>query len=170
MANVLLTKCWQRVPLHGSVVLNLSWKYFDCCAFACPPLAAFTFSPPHLIPISTQRRVVQILFHTPPGHLFAMDPLLRQMTAHALQISHTFSKLDSAVFECLFVCQSVLLPARGATPDRNQSSSGDSPSFVYLPVVLLSLPLAVYFYFHADFNLVYFCCRSKCYLLESLIN
>jgi len=129
------------------------------------------FPPPHLIPISTQRRVVQILFHTPPGHLFAMDPLLRQMTAHALQISHTFSKLDSAVFECLFVCQSVLLPARGRHTGSQSIVVGGIPPRLFIcplfcfpfrwPYISISMLIS---------NLVYFCCRSKCHLLESLIN
>lgn len=87
---------WQRVPLHGSVVLNLSWKYFDCCAFTAlaPPSVASPFS-------LGSSASVQIMFHTPPGHgIGALLQCVANGSTCSTYICMNVFKLDSAVSEC----------------------------------------------------------------------
>jgi len=85
--------------------------------------------------------------------------------------TYRFSFSLALVFECLFVCQSVLLPARGRHTGSQSIVVGGIPPRLFIctlfcfpfrwPYISISMLIS---------NLVYFCCRSKCYLLESLIN
>jgi len=143
MANVPLTKCWQRVPLHGSVVLNLSWKYFDCCAFIQPP------SLPSPFRLDSPTSSSNIVSHTPGAFVdyrsaaLPDDSTCSTSSTYVFQIRFCGFRMSVRLSVCLWCC-----PLGGATPNRNQSPPGESPSFVYLLVVLLSFPLPVYF--HAD--------------------
>jgi len=119
MANVPLTKCWQRVPLHGSVVLNLSWKYFDCCAFIQPP------SLPSPFRLDSPTSSSNIVSHTPGAFV--------DYRSAALPDDSTCSTSSTYVFQIRFcgfrmsVRLSVVLPTRGRHAESQSIATGGVP-------------------------------------------